>query len=170
MSFLTLKGRGPDERLDGTIKYVQTMHTDVTSRIDNTVEAIKAVHDVAEEKIGLLNSQIKALEDQHEYTTKVVYSLNRDVKKLESKPDPVIPIVPDLAPLRSEIKLIRATIDEVIISHNDEMTELWKNLQEIHSLRKDLNTRIDAIKIPDLRPLYYLFGLAVLLAGIAIYV
>lgn len=170
MSFLTLKGRGPDERLDGTIKYVQSMHTEMAGRIDTTVEAIKAVHDSTKDKISELNDQLKQLEEHKEYIHGVIHSLNRDVKKLESKPDPVIPIVPDIAPLRAEIKLVRAVVDEVVISHHDEMTELWKNLQEIHAVRKDLSERIAAIKIPDVKPFYYMFGVAIFLAGIALYV
>ena len=170
MSFLTLKGRGPDERLDGTIKYVQNMHTQIEGRIDTTVEAIKATHDITCDKIDGLNNQLKQLEEHKEYIHGIIHSLNRDVKKLESKPNPVIPIVPDLVPIRAEIRLIRATIDEVILSHNDEMAELWKNLQEIRTLRKEFNTRIDAIKIPNVKPLYYLFGVSILLAGIALYV
>lgn len=170
MSFLTLKGRGPDERLDGTIKYVQSMHTEIAGRIDTTVEAIKAVHDSTKDKISELNDQLKQLEEHKEYIHGVLHSLNRDVKKLESKPDPVIPIVPDIAPLRSEIKLVRAVVDEVVISHHGEMNELWKGLQEIHTVRKDLSERIEAIKIPDVKPFYYLFGVAILLAGIALYV
>jgi chromosome segregation ATPase len=146
------------------------MHTEIAERIDTTIEAIKAVHDSAQDKISELDEQLKQLEEHKEYIHGIIHSLNRDVKKLESKPDPVIPIIPDIAPLRSEIKLVRTVIDEIVISHHGEMNELWKGLQEIHIVRKDLLDRVEAIKIPDVRPLYYLFGVAVLLAGIALYV
>lgn len=170
MSFITMKGRSPDNRLDGTIKYMQDMHVTITNRIDTAVEAIRAVHETTSDKISELNDQIRQLEDQREYMQNVLHTLNRDVKKLESKPDPVIPLMPDLTPLRTEQRLLRSVIDEVVISHNNEMTELWKNLQEIHEVRSDLDKRIDGIKIPNLTPLYTLIAIITVLVGVALYV
>lgn len=156
---MSFRGQGQDKRLDTTHKYIQESNERIKNRIDTVVEVCEK-----------LSEQIKTLQEQQEYVSNVVHSLNKDVKKLESKPDPVIPLMPDLTPMRSEVKLIRATVDEVILSHNDEMTELWKNLQEIHHVRKDLLSKIEAIKIPSHARIYIAIVALATFVGVLMYV
>tara|TARA_R110000868_G_scaffold33720_2_gene122129 strand:- start:1294 stop:1809 length:516 start_codon:yes stop_codon:yes gene_type:complete len=141
MSFASLKGRGVDTRLDGTLAYIQKMHISIN------------------EHLNKLDSSLDVIEERFGHAQGAFNSLNRDVKALESKPDPVIPVVPSLQPIRADVAklyvLVAALNEEMVKSHvslNDEMIRSRNALQAVQDKYEQADSkimaRIDAIKIP----------------------
>jgi hypothetical protein len=117
-------------------EWVDEVEASISSRIADINSRVAAVH----YSTDAISAELTAYDDR--------------IKTLERKPDPVIPLVPDINPLRNEVKLLRSVIDEMAVAYNEEMTTLWSNLREIHAVRKDVadvSKRIDNIKIPDNR-------------------
>jgi hypothetical protein len=115
MAFTTLKGKTPETaRVDGAIEYVRKMNERLHARLEK------------------IEADIVGIEDRFERTQLVIHSLNKDVKALESIPPPVIPIVPDVAPIRNRL---RALDNEMASS-----LSAFKNLVQ----------RVDDIKIPEM--------------------
>jgi len=115
VAFTTLKGKTPETaRVDGAIEYVRKMHERITERLEK------------------IEADIAGIEDRFDRTQLVIHSLNKDVKALESIPPPVIPMVPDIGPLRNKLSALD--------------NEMASSL----SAYKKLVQRVDDIKIPEM--------------------
>jgi archaellum component FlaC len=165
MGFLTMKGRGTDSRLDSVIDAVAMTqgHADALNDWVSEVEAqIAQTLKTHAEQMQQTNTRLSEINDLKLNISKV----ESEVARLAAKPEPVIPLVPDINPIRSELRLIKDVIDEINIAHNEEMTHLWKSLSDIHECRREIekvSRNVATIKIPSLTPLYWLAGSAIII-------
>jgi chromosome segregation ATPase len=135
MAFTTLKGKTPETaRVDGAIEYVRKMHERITERLEK------------------IEADISSIEDRFERSQLVIHSLNKDVKALESIPPPVIPMVPDISPLRNKL----AALDNEMASSLSAYKKLVQRVDEIKIPEMPVMPEIP--KAPSLVPIYLWLG------------
>lgn len=170
MSFLSMKGRGTDGRLDKVIEKLAKVHGDSQEHVSSLSE----VDLLQQESIDQLQRDVMQLEEAIDFTNNRTTDVIRrtaiaedDIKGLKSRPTPIIP---DIRSLRADVSRVRVTQDEMISANHGEMNSLWGSYRDLKSDILDLSAEIKAIPKPaSLWPLYTLLIITAL-AGLLQYV
>lgn len=166
MIFLNGRTNSADRRLDHANNAIQStlreiQETDIwveeiEQRLSDTDLAQQVDIDELKAEITRQIKRSTTLSDRLTYLHDTMTRLHDTVTQLQTAPKPLIP---DITPLRAEIRLVRAILDELAISHNDEMTYVWKALSsETRTRQEDLaqvHAKINNLPKPNFRPIYY---------------
>lgn len=141
-----------DARIDHANKAIHDTNTEI-AETDRWVEEL-------ETELGRLISNHDDLAKDVTFEKNKLVSISERLKRcqdeiqdLKSRP---APLIPDIAPLRAELRLLRVVLDETVISHNEELTAIWRSLG-------DINRHVDNIKPTDLSPVYRLVKISLFL-------
>lgn len=138
-----------DARIDYANKAIQNVHKEVLET-DQWVEELEAFLSDLESRHAEVRDEI-ALEKMK--TLDVSQRLDWCREQLEELKSRPAPLIPDISPLRAEIRLVRVVLDELMIGHNEEMTALWRTLGQATKHTDSIEARVDSIVIPDLAPI-----------------
>lgn len=158
-----LSGRtsSADRRIDHANQAIQHTLREI-QETDKWVEEVEANSAQQQAQIDESLEQLKIHANRLMNISDRTHNLHETCDKLSAEIDKIkkipAPLIPDLGPVRAEIRLIRAIIDQMSLSYNDEMSYLWKEFRneaiKVHELERDIRN----IKIPDLRPVYWCIG------------
>lgn len=143
-----------DVRIDHANKALHDVRSEVietdkwVEEVEQTVAGLRAEMEVSRQELRdeLSFDKRKIIDLAHR-----IVKCDEQLEVLRNKP---APLIPDISPLRAELRLLRVVLDELTISHNEEMTALWRSLGSTAKQINDLERCVEEIKIPDLKPLY----------------
>lgn len=168
MSFLSMRGRGPDGRLDNVIEKIASVHSSATEHI----ESLSSVDIMQQEAIDQLQRDLMQAEEAVDFVnnrttdvTRRVSTAEDAIKVLLSRPTPIIP---DIRPIRAEISRVQTSQDEWILVHHGEMHALWAAYRDLKSDLLDLSSEMHALPKPlKIWPAYCLILVSIVLGLIS---
>ena len=158
MSFISVRGRGPDDRLDKVI--------DKLVKVETNANVLSDIDVMQQEELDLIQRELIVLEDSIDFTNnrvtdtaRRIIPIEKDLEKLLSAPTPIIP---DIRPLNREIGRLRDEQDEHLVSAYKETALVWDALKE---LKRDLTAlkNTPPPRIPSLVPVYALIAVSMIL-------